>query len=384
MFLRLDTDSGVSGYGEVFTSSLFCRPLTLATLLEEAAEDFLIGHDPRDLELLYWRVHNSHYSHTGDLTKSAILSGMEMACWDISGKALGLPVYMLLGGQVRSKVRMYTYILPPSGEHPQGTDFWRDPDRVAAQAEALLAQGFTAVKFDPFPTLTNSDTLGTQLAPVQLPLELLDSAEAVTQTLRRRLGTQCDIILGTHGQLTASAAIRLAKRLESCDPLWFEEPVPPEIPSEMARVARATTIPVTAGERLTSKWEFARLITHGAAAVLNFDVSQVGGLLEAKKIAAMAEAHYLQVSPHIYGGPLVAAASLQFAVTVPNLLIMEGNGTYDGIYSDILDTRLDWRNGFLTPSDRPGLGHDLNEPLARQLRATETARFQCGRAHLDY
>jgi L-alanine-DL-glutamate epimerase-like enolase superfamily enzyme len=174
-------------------------------------------------------------------------------------------------------------------------------------------------------------------------------------------------MVGTHGQMTAAAAIRLAKRLEPYDPLWFEEPVPPEMPEEMAKVARGTAIPIVAGERLTSKWEAARLVNAGAVAALNVDASQVGGLLEVKKIAAMAEANYVQITPHIYGGPFVGAASVQLGACLTNFLILESIEAWGGTHAELLDTPISWENGDILVPDRPGLGHNLNEELARML-----------------
>jgi L-alanine-DL-glutamate epimerase-like enolase superfamily enzyme len=229
--------------------------------------------------------------------------------------------------------------------------------------------GFTALKLDPVPALMGLTDHAGQLVPVQLSLEVLSQAEEIIGTIRDAVGARCDILIGTHGQMTASSALRLAKRLEEYEPLWLEEPVPPEMPEEMAKVARGTTIPITAGERLTSKWEFARLIHSGAVAICNLDVSQVGGLLEAKKIAALAESHYVQISPHVYGGPLVAAASIQLSTCCANFLIMEGIETYAGIHRELLDPPIEWQQGYFVPSTRPGLGHVLNEELARELTA---------------
>jgi len=168
--------------------------------------------------------------------------------------------------------------------------------------------------------------------------------------------------------MTPAAAIRFAKHVERYDPLWFEEPVPPENVRALAEVARATSIPITTGERLVSKYEFARLLEHRAAAVFNFDLGMVGGILEGRKIATMAEAHYVQVSPHVYGGPMIAAASVQLALCSQNFLIMESLERLDGIYDELTDPPFTWRDGFVIPSDRPGLGHDLREDVARSLR----------------
>ena len=368
VFLRLRTDEGIVGYGEVSVNALAWRPRLIGKMIEDLVEDYLIGCEVSDLEALYARLYNAAYSHASDLTKSAITSGLEMACLDILGKATGTPAYALLGGRLRDRLRSYTYIAPgPENAHLGPGEFWRRPRDIAERAAEYVKSGFTALKIDPLPGLGGLQDHAGQLVPVQWTLDVLDRAQDVIAAIREAVGNACDILIGTHGQMTASAAIRLAKRLEPYDPMWLEEPVPPEMPEEMAKVARGTTIPITAGERLTSKWEFARLIETGAVAICNLDVSQVGGLTEAKKIAALAEAHYVQISPHVFGGPLVAVASIHLSVSSPNFLIMEGNGTYTGVHRDLLDEPLQWRDGYFLPSERPGLGHSLNEELARQL-----------------
>jgi galactonate dehydratase len=227
-------------------------------------------------------------------------------------------------------VRTYSYISPPPGREEEGFRFWFEPEAVAERAAELVDEGFTALKFDPFPLLAGAETHQEQAVPVQWSLEALDLAEEIVGAIRSRVGSRCDLMIGTHGQMTASSAIRFARRVERFSPLWFEEPVPPELPSEMAKVARATSIPITAGERLTAKWEFARLIRDEAASIFNPDVTQVGGLLEAKKIAALAEANGVQIAPHVYGGPFSCVAALQLALTLPNLLISEGIGRFTG------------------------------------------------------
>jgi 2-dehydro-3-deoxyphosphogalactonate aldolase len=187
----------------------------------------------------------------------------------------------------------------------------------------------------------------------------------VIGAIRAEVGTDCDIIIGTHGQMTAAGALRIAQRLERFDPLWYEEPCPPENIAALAEVARRTTIPIATGERLTTKFDFARLIEQRAAAIFNFDVGQVGGILESKKIASMAEAHYIQVAPHVYGGPLIAAAALQLSLCSPNLLIMEAIERFDGIHAQFVESSFEWRDGYLLPPSGPGLGFDLREDVAR-------------------
>ena len=242
---------------------------------------------------------------------------------------------------------------------------WLNPPYAASRARHYVDLGFTAVKVDPFSlTLTPDQSLG-QNVPLQFSLSAAATAERVIGAIRDEVGTDCDIIIGTHGQMTAAGALRIAQRLERFDPLWYEEPCPPENITALAEVARRTTIPIATGERLTTKFDFARLIEHRAAAIFNFDVGQVGGILESKKIASMAEAHYLQVAPHVYGGPLIAAAALQLSVCSPNLLIMEAVERFDGIHAQFVESSFEWHDGYLMPPQRPGLGFNLREDVAR-------------------
>ncbi|MFZ0217979.1 MAG: mandelate racemase/muconate lactonizing enzyme family protein [Candidatus Dormiibacterota bacterium] len=367
MFLRLDTDEGVRGYGEVMMLACAFSPPVMASMIEDLVTRHLVGHDPFDAELLFLKLYaRAGYSHYPEQTKLAILSGLDMACWDLVGKAVGQPVYRLLGGAVRDRARTYTYIYADASSGVAHEDLWLRPDAVADRARFYVDQGFTAVKLDPVGSAVNPTQGLGQVVPLEYSLEALDTAEAVVRAIREAVGSRADILIGTHGQMTAAGAIRLAKRLEAYDPLWFEEPVPPENVSEMAVVARGTSIPITTGERLTTKYDFARLIEQQAAAIFNLDIGQVGGILETKKIAALAEAHYLQISPHVYGGPLIAAASVQIAMCCPNFLIMESIEQFAWFHAELLDEPLAWEDGYLVPSERPGLGHNLREEVARE------------------
>jgi L-alanine-DL-glutamate epimerase-like enolase superfamily enzyme len=381
VFVRLDSDTGLSGYGEVFTSSAYSPPLTFARVVGDFVEDFALGRNPAHVEAFFQRVYNSHYTRSSDLLKMAVAAGVEIAMWDLVGKDLDRPVYELLGGRVRDSVRMYSYLTPPPDADPER--FWADDAAIAARTREYLNDGFTALKVDPFPLLTGEDTMAGQFVPVQPTEAQLAQAERILAAIRDAMGTSGSLIVGTHGQFTAAGAVRVAQRIERFDPLWFEEPVPPELPGEMAKVARAVRVPIAAGERLGSKAGFAELVRAGAASIFNPDVTQVGGLLEMRKIAALAEANGVQVTPHVFGGPLVAAASLQVALTLPNLLLVEGNGRYDGAYAELVTAPLDWRDGRLWPSDRPGIGHDLDEKRARQLAVT-TESFQYRRPASDH
>ncbi|HIC80985.1 MAG TPA: mandelate racemase/muconate lactonizing enzyme family protein, partial [Kiloniellaceae bacterium] len=263
--------------------------------------------------------------------------------------------YDLLGGRVHEALRSYTYLYPKPGEDEQ---VYRDPDLAAERAAECVAQGFTAVKFDPAGPYSAFD-------PRQLSLEALDRCALFMKRLREAVGSSCDLLFGTHGQMTPAGAIRLARRIEPYDPLWFEEPTPPEVPAAMGQVARGTSIPVASGERLTSKYEFAALLRAEAAAILQMNLGKVGGLLEAKKIAGMAETFYAQIAPHLYCGPVVGAANIQISTCSPNFLILESIQTWGGFHAEILKQPIRWENGHVLPPETPGLGVELDETIAR-------------------
>ena len=352
IFVKLTTDSGIEGIGEAYVATF--GPHVVARMIEDVCARHVIGQDPFGIETLWRRVYGSGYSLRPDLSLMGVLSGIEMACWDIVGKALDKPVYELLGGRVRDRLRSYTYLYPEPGEDDR---VYRDPDLAAERAAACVAQGFTAVKFDPAGPYTVYDGR-------QPDLEALERSELFVRKLREAVGAKADLLFGTHGQFTASGALRLARRLEPYDPLWFEEPTPPEMPEEMAKVAAGTSIPVATGERLATKYEFARVLDHGAASILQMNLGRVGGLLEAKKIAGMAEARYAQIAPHLYCGPVVGAANIQISACTPNFLILESIQTWGGFHAEILKTPIRWEDGYVLPPDAPGLGVELDEDVA--------------------
>ena len=353
VFVKITTDSGVSGIGEAYCVPF--APVLVAKMIEDVFARYVAGNDPHDIENMWRRVYSSGFTQHPDLTLMGVLSALEMACWDIIGKAANKPVYKLLGGQVHERLRAYTYIYP----RPDDTkDVYHDPDLAAERSAEYLAQGFTALKFDPAGPYSAFDGR-------QLSLEALDLCERFAKSLREAVGMKADLLFGTHGQMTAAGAIRLAKRLEPYDPLWLEEPVPPDAPEEMAKVARATSIPIATGERLTTKYDFVRLLRAGAAAILQMNLGRVGGILEAKKIAAMAEVDHVQIAPHLYCGPIVGAANIQIATCSPNFLILESIESWGGFHSDILKSPIRFEDGHVIPSTAPGLGVELNEELAR-------------------
>jgi 2-dehydro-3-deoxyphosphogalactonate aldolase len=353
VFAKLTTDDRVEGIGEAYGVPF--DPHHVARLIEDVFGRYLEGEDPHDIERIWRRVYSSGYSQHPDLTLMGVLSALEMACWDIIGKAAGQPVYKLLGGRVHDRLRTYTYIYARPGDR---TDVYQDPDLAAERAAEYLAQGFTALKFDPLGPYSAFDGRQPSLAA-------LDRCERFMKQLRAAVGSKADLLFGTHGQMTAAGAIRLAARIEPYDPLWFEEPVPPDAPEEMAKVSRATRVPIAAGERLATKYDFARLLAAGAAAILQPNLGRVGGLLEAKKIAALAEVRHAQIAPHLYCGPVVGAANIQLATCSPNFLILEGIERWQGLHAQLLRKPIRWEEGYVIPPAEPGLGVELDEAVAR-------------------
>jgi 2-dehydro-3-deoxyphosphogalactonate aldolase len=352
VLLTLTTDDGVVGVGEVYAATF--HPSVVERMIEDVFERHVAGTDPFRIEALWRRVFARGYTARPDVSLVGVLSGIEIACWDIVGKAVGKPVYELLGGLVHDRLRSYTYLYTEEGD---AVDVYTDPTLAAERAATYAARGFTALKFDPAGAYSAFD-------PRQPDLEALDRSEAYIGAIREAVGSRCDLLFGTHGQFTAPGAIRLARRLEAFDPLWFEEPVPPDLPEEMAAVARATTIPIATGERLTTVSEFARVLATGAARILQPNLGRAGGILQGKKIAALAEAHHAQIAPHLYCGPVVGAANIQLAACSPCFLLLEGILEWGGIQADLLRTPIVWEDGYVIPPTAPGLGIELDEEVA--------------------
>jgi len=348
ILVRLETACGIEGIGEIYSTAF--HPSALSPLIDDVFERYLLGHDPHQIERFWRAAYSSGFTQRPDPTMMGIVSGLEIACWDIIGKAAGRPVADLLGGMVHEKLRAYTYLYPRNGK---GEYDFNDPDLAADCAVKMVEAGFTAVKFDPAGPYTN-------YSGHQLSLGVMARCETFCAKIRDAVGDKADILFGTHGQMTPAAAIRLAARLEKYDPLWFEEPVPPGQEAAMAEVARSTTIPISTGERLTTKYEFHRVLQSGAASILQMNVARVGGLLEAKKIAGMAEAFYAQIAPHLYNGPVGAAASIQLSAATPNFLIHEAILDFGGFHADILKSKLIVEDGRIIPSREPGLGIELD------------------------
>lgn len=352
VFVKLTTDSGVEGIGEVYAVPF--HPAVVEKMIEDVVDRYVIGTSPFDIEALWRRAYSAGFTQRPDVSMMAILSGIETACWDIMGKETNQPVYNLLGGKVRDRVRTYTYIYPAPGAD---NSVYSNADISCERASEYIKEGFTALKFDPAGPYSAFD-------PRQLSLEMLDFTEKFVKQLRETVGNKVDLLFGTHGQMTPAGAIKLAKKLEKYDLLWFEEPTPPDMPEEMARVAAATSIPVATGERLSTKYEFARVLRNNAASILQPAIGRVGGIMETKKIAAIAETHYAQMAPHLYAGPIEAAANLHVDLSIPNFLIQESIGKMGNFHAELLKKPLPWENGYFLPTTEPGLGVELNEEVA--------------------
>ena len=353
IFLCLETKCGIEGVGEVYSASF--HPEVVVKAIKDVFGRYLKGHDPHHVERLYRECYSSGFTQRPDLTMMGVLSGLEIACWDIVGKSANKPIYELIGGRIHEKLRSYTYLYPldKNGQHN-----YEDPSLGAECAIEDKEKGFTAIKFDP-------SGLYSAYSGHQISLNRLEHSENYCRKIREAVGDDCDILIGTHGQMTPSSAIRLAKRLEQFDPLWFEEPVPPGQSSAMAEVAKKTSIPVATGERLTSKYEFYDVLKNNSASIIQMNLGRVGGILEAKKIASLAEVYYAQIAPHVYNGPVGAAASIQLATATPNFLIQECIKTWDGFYQEVLQEPIKWTKGHIIPSIKPGLGIELNYDIVK-------------------
>ncbi|MGV6849971.1 MAG: mandelate racemase/muconate lactonizing enzyme family protein [Marinibacterium sp.] len=352
ILVKLTTDSGITGWGEVYAASVGHHAMT--AVIQDVFARHMVGENPENIELMFRRAYSSGFTQRPDLTVMGAFSGLEIACWDILGKDRDRPVYALLGGCMNDRLRAYSYLYPLA--HHDLTGFWTDPVQAGEAAADLVSRGYTAVKFDPAGPYTIRGGHMPAMTDIRLSV---DTCRAV----REAVGDKADLLFGTHGQFTPAGAIRLGKAIESCDPLWFEEPVAPDDIAAMARVARAVHIPVATGERLTTKAEFAAILRAGAAEILQPALGRCGGIWEARKIATLAEAFGAQVAPHLYAGPVEWAANIQFAASIPNILMLETIET--DFHQALIGHGIAVEDGFVAPPLGPGLGIEVNEELAR-------------------
>ncbi|HVU09700.1 MAG TPA: galactonate dehydratase [Phototrophicaceae bacterium] len=344
LFLKISTDEGVAGWGEPVVEG---HAATVAAAVRDV-EELLIGQDPDRIEDLWEKVYRSSFYRGGPVLMSA-LAGINQALWDIKGKHLGQPIYRLLGGPVRDKVRVYSWV---GGDRPSD---------LAAQAKERQALGFTAVKMNATEELAYVDTF--------------DKIEAVSERLaavREAVGSGFGIAVDFHGRVHKPMAKVLAKELEPYHLLFIEEPVLPENNEALRDIANHTSTPIATGERMFSRWDFKKALEAGYADILQPDLSHAGGISEVYKIAAMAEAYDVALAPHCPLGPIALAACLQVDAVAHNAFIQEQSlGIHYNQGNDLLDYLTDpgvfaYQDGFVTLSQAPGLGIEMNEAAVRK------------------
>ena len=279
ILVKLTTDDGITGWGECYASSV--GPDAMRAVIADVFERHMAGESPENVELMYRRAYSAGFTQRPDLTVMGAFSGLEIACWDILGKARGRPVWAMLGGLMNDRVRAYTYLYPLP-QHPL-PEFWVDAGMAGEAAADCVARGYTAVKFDPAGPYTIRG--GHQPA-----MRDLSRSVEFCAAIREAVGDRADLLFGTHGQFTPSGAVRMGQAIAPYQPLWFEEPVPPDDMEGLARVAAGQPVPVATGERLTTTVEFGAALRAGAS-ILQPALGRAGGLWQARKIAALAEAH---------------------------------------------------------------------------------------------
>lgn len=344
--LEVHTDEGVTGLGEV---RMLNHTDALLGFLTEATVNHIRGSDPFEVESLVHRMMRLDYARAGEIAMSA-LAAVEIACWDIQGKALGVPVYRLLGGAVRDRIKAYAngwYQVERTGE------------QFAAAAWRVVERGYRALKLDPF-------------GAGMFELDRSETARSVelVAAVRGAVGPDVEIMIEMHGRFNPATAIRLAGLLAPYDPAWLEEPVPPENLKALAKVAAHTDIPIATGERMHTRYDYRELFELQAADILQTDITHSGGLWEAKKLAGEAESHYVLMAPHNVGGPISTAANLHLAATTVNFKVQEHfNDFADVFVKDCCPGLPEVVDGYFPLPQGPGLGISLDhEKLAEHPR----------------
>jgi galactonate dehydratase len=349
LILRVDTDAGITGTGE---AGLWAHHRMVAAAIDELAEYF-VGQDPTRIEHHYQAVTRS--THFSGPVLSAALSGIDIALWDILGKIVNQPVSQLLGGKCRDRVRVFANVAGKS------------PEERAAHARQLVAQGFTSLRTTPF--FAGWET--------KAPTHFIGDAVAIAGAIRDAVGFEIDLGLEIHRNLGPDEAILLGQELAGLRILYYEDPTAPESLDALRYVARHVDLPIATGERNYNLFQFKELLDSGTVAMIRPDVSLAGGFTQSKKIAALAEASFVNVFPHLMGSPVNLAAFVQFAAAIPNYALME-SGT--GELTELVKEPLCVEDGYVTVPDRPGIGVELHEerlddfpvrthPIAPALRA---------------
>ena len=345
-FVEVDTDEGLIGWGEITTYPGPTANLAVASMVREIGKG-LIGRDPSHIETL-WQETLRSLTYVGIRgAASAVVSAIDIALWDIRGKVLDQPIYMLLGGPVRDRIGLYCH--PPQPE---------DPVTAAADAKAIVESGHRAFKFDPFMHAIPEGNAA--YMDGQISIKGAEEATEITAAIREAVGPSIELLIDAHGKYNVPTAIDLARRLEPYDIFWFEEPCPPESYHALKQVREKINLKISVGERLYTRFEFIPIFEDNLADYIMPDVTWTGGISELKKISTLAESYYIPVSPHDASGPINVIAGAQVMMTVPNFYKLE-TSKYDlSDYNPFIDYPLDIRNGDLYLSDRPGLGINLD------------------------
>ena len=344
LFVKIETNEGIHGWGEAYTQ--LDRDRVIERQIDELSR-YLVGCSPFDIKQFLFSAYTDFASKRGSMELFCAISGLEQALWDIVGKAAGQPVYNLLGGRTRRRLRVYA----------NGWGGAQPPDELADRARAVVDRGFTALKFDPFP------------GPWRAYVDRRQEEEAVerVQAVREAVGPDVDILVEVHRRLAPMHAVRVARAMEQYAPYWFEEPVSARDMGALAEVRHAVNLPVVTGEELYTKNEFRDVFEQRAADILNPDVCNCGGILELREIGAMAEAYHVAMAPHNYNSTTIGlAATLHASAGMPNFLITEYFVNFEEVGREIADQSFRVEDGFITLPDRPGLGIDLDEQALRQ------------------
>ena len=339
-FVKIETDEGIYGWGECYTQS--DRDVQITAHVDQLRR-YLIGRDPTNIKHFTQMAFDDFAGRRGAMDYYCAISGLEHAMWDIAGKAYGAPVHKLIGGACRDKIRVYANGW--SGGNPT-------PDSLAERASEVIEAGFTALKFDPIP--------GRWRTYVSKDVER--AAVENVRAVREAVGPDVDILVEMHRRLAPMHAVRIAHEIEQYRPFWFEEPILAENIPALASVRQKINIPVVTGEELYTKFEFREVFERQAADILNPDVCNVGGILELKEIAAMAEPYFVVISPHNFNSTTVGlAATIQVSAAIPNFLITEYFVNLEELGRDIAKNPFEVKDGYIQIPDAPGLGIDLDE-----------------------
>ena len=344
VFVRLETDQGLTGLAEATAHG---KPRTVAAAVEEMS-DFFIGEDPFDTERLWLEMYRDEW-FSKNVINTTVISAVDMACWDIKGKVLDRPVYDLLGGSVHGdRLRAYA-----NGWYTETTD---DPESWKDAARRVVDDGYDAMKFDPF-----GDSWQ------RMDRETFNHAVRVVGAVREAVGPDVDLLIEGHGRFTPGQAVEVANALDEFDPTWFEEPCPPDSINSLRKVSEKSPVPIATGERMMTKYDFRDLLARTDVDIIQPDIMNTGGITEAKKIAAQAEAEHVSFAPHNPQGPVATAICAHVDAAVPNFMIQEIFQTYDVEWvNDLLVDPITVEDGYVEIPQRPGLGIELDESVVEE------------------